>query len=181
MAAAREKYQQERDRNIVAEYYIKGYSTRAIAEIITRQIPNYSITHSTVSSDVKYLLKQWRESRVSDIDDMTALELTKLDKLEHTYWEAWEKSITDHTRTSNKLKGKKPKAGEKGVADYKEVTETDMIAFGNPAYLAGIERCIERRCKILGIDAPTKHDHTSGGKSFLDLLAESSHDGDAGG
>jgi hypothetical protein len=27
---------------------------------------------------------------------------------------------------------------------------------GNPAFLAGVMSCIERRCKLLGLDAPVK-------------------------
>ncbi|PTX14436.1 hypothetical protein C8N40_111101 [Pontibacter mucosus] len=161
MAAVRKKHEQERDRNIVAEYYVKGYSTRAIAQIIADKVGGgYTLNHNTVSNDVKYLLKQWQNERINDINEQKVLELSKLDKLEQTYWQAWEKSIEDHKKSSKKLKGK----GDK--PDYKEMTETEVVAYGNPAYLAGIERCIDKRCKILGIDAPQKHDITTGGKPF---------------
>jgi hypothetical protein len=31
---------------------------------------------------------------------------------------------------------------------------------GNPAFLAGVMSCIERRCKLLGLDAPVKSELT---------------------
>ena len=30
---------------------------------------------------------------------------------------------------------------------------------GNPAFLQGVLNCIDRRCKLLGIDAPTRTDN----------------------
>lgn len=160
MAAARKPHEKERDRGIVAEYYIKGYSLRYIAQIIAQKVGNgYSVNHNTVSNDINALLKEWRETRVQDIDSLKVLELEKLDKLERTYWEAWEKSIEDYKKKTVKAKGK---ASDGAKPDYKEMTETEMIAYGNPSYLQGIERCIDKRCKILGIDAPLKHEH--GGK-----------------
>lgn len=40
---------------------------------------------------------------------------------------------------------------------WQRVDPTDRTA---PQYLAGIMKCIERRCKILGLDAPVKQEHS---------------------
>jgi hypothetical protein len=165
MAAARRPERVEQDRNYVAEFYLKGYSTRAIAKMITERVGNgYSVTHNTVSKDIRALLKQWSAERIDDINQRKIIELEKLDKLEHTYWEAWEKSAKDYTKKSTKLAGKEK--GGKIKPNYREVTETEMQAYGNPAYLSGIQWCVEKRCKILGIDAPSKTDHTSKGEQI---------------
>jgi hypothetical protein len=74
-----------------------------------------------------------------------------------TYWEAWEKSITDYQKTNKKMKAKAAKTeGNKTLPSEQEIATMDMISMGNPSYLAGIERCIQLRCKILGIEAPVK-------------------------
>lgn len=175
MAAKRSKYEVERDRQIVSEYYLKGHSSRSIAGIVMEKVgKGYSVSHTTISGDIKALLKQWQKERINDIDKVKAVELEKLDKLEQTYWDAWEKSIQDYKRTSLKQKG----TTSSSRPEYREQTTMEMISHGNPAYLAGVERCIERRCKILGIDAPQKIDATTKGESlntpFMQMLKAAS-------
>ncbi|WP_162055040.1 hypothetical protein [Pontibacter pamirensis] len=162
MGAARKPNIVERDRNIVAEYYIKGYSTRSIAKLIGETVGNgYTVTHNTVSKDIRALLKQWSADRINDIDQRKTIELEKLDKLERTYWEAWEKSARDHKKKSIKVSGKAKTPKEKL---YREITEAEIVAYGNPSFLSGIQWCIDKRCKILGIDAPAQMDLTSKGQ-----------------
>lgn len=40
-------------------------------------------------------------------------------------------------------------------------TSKDENTVGDPRFLNGIDRCIERRCKLLGLDAPIKHKDVS--------------------
>src|SRR5690606_38509682 len=182
MAANRSKYEAERDRQMVAEYYLKGHSSRSIARLIMDKVGDgYVVSHATISRDIRVLLKQWQKDRINDIDKDKAVELEKLDKLEQTYWEAWEKSIQDYKKTSLKQKG----TTYSSRPEYREQTTMEMISHGNPAYLASVERCIERRCKILGIDAPAKTDLTTKGESlntpFMEILKAASikEDGDS--
>jgi hypothetical protein len=162
----------ERDYQIITEYYLKGYSTRAIARKIISEVAisdpesNYSITHKTVSKDINVLLKQWRDERIHDITQLKVSELTKIDRLEQTYWDAWEKSIENHKRTSEKLRGEIKAKDNK--PSFRETTEMNIREFGEPRYLQGIERCIDKRCKLLGLDAPVKLEHQD--HSFLSFL-----------
>ncbi len=50
--------------------------------------------------------------------------------------------------TDQEKKQQKPKAMEQF-----EYTEERL---GDPRYLLGVDRCIERRCRILGLEAPMK-------------------------
>lgn len=153
MGAPRKDWEKERDQNITTEWYLKGYTTRKIAEIIGKQVGNgYTTTHKTVSQDIKALLKQWSQERIHDINSQKLIELEKLNKLEQTYWDAWEKSLENHTKVINKAKGT---VGSQ-TPDSQEITETKIIEYGEPRYLQGIERCIDKRCKLLGLDAPIK-------------------------
>jgi predicted transcriptional regulator len=98
------------------------------------------VTQATVSRDLKALHGEWLQSALRDVDDAKAEELAKIDRLEREYWEQWENSKTN-------------REGE---------TKGAGMSYG-----AGIERCIERRCKILGIEAPKHIDLTSQGDKIL--------------
>lgn len=41
-----------------------------------------------------------------------------------------------------------------------------MVNMGDPRYLAGVQWCIEIRCKLLGIEAPKRVDVTSAGEKI---------------
>lgn len=180
MAAKRERHIVERDRKAIGKLYIRGYSNREIAEqlcsLFSSENAPYSISHVTVSKDIKWIVSEWKKSTILDLDGIKIRELEKLNLLEQTYWMAWEKSIEDYEKKAKKLKGPlgTDRNGKPLKPSEQELQTIDMMNFGNPSYLAGIERCIDRRCKILGIDAPSKLDLTSNGKGFLDYLKESS-------
>jgi hypothetical protein len=170
MGAKRKPWEVERDRQIVTEYYLKGYPTRKIAAKITELVGTqedgevYKLSYKTVSLDVSFLLKQWYAERIHDITNQKLIELTKIDLLEQTYWDAWEKSAQNHKKVINKARGT---IGSK-TPDHQEITETEMIEYGEPRYLQGIERCIDKRCKLLGLDAPIKMEQQD--NSFLSFL-----------
>lgn len=149
MAAKRTERERERDKPLITDYYLKGYSYREIAQNVSATVGNgYSISHVTVANEINALIDEWRENSISDIERRKAIELEKLHKLEYTYWQAWHKSTQDHKTQTRMVRQARTKTTE--------VTETDVISMGNPAYLAGIERCIQTRCKILGVNAPDK-------------------------
>jgi hypothetical protein len=104
------------------------------------------------------------------IDHHKSIELEKLNILERTYWEAWEKSQTDTTISQTKKKGS-PKS-----VDSIEKIENERYSTGDPRYLQGIERCIEQRCKILGLNAPKEIKGEFSGNLFFDLMTKASTD-----
>ena len=132
-------------RRKIADLYLKGYTQEDISIKVGCSRPQ-------VSNDLRKLHAIWLAESINDIEKLKMKELAKLDKLEQTYWEAWDKTITDFQQKSVKAKGKK--GSEK--PEYQEQSVKDMISMGNPLYLSGIERCIELRCKILGVNAPIK-------------------------
>lgn len=162
---ARSAPQKERDKNFITSLYLKGYSCRYIASELCKEVgEDKYISYRTVNNDIRSLLKEWEKDRIDDINHLKLIELEKINKLERTYWEAWEKSVTDYQRTNKKIKAKAGKQdNSKPSPSEQEIATTDMISMGNPSYLSGIERCIQMRCKILGIEAPQKVDHTTKG------------------
>jgi hypothetical protein len=71
--------------------------------------------------------------------------LARIDHLDASYWHAWERSVGKHTVTTETLSGAEAEM---------EVSERSEELAGDPRFLAGIMSCIERRCKILDLDAP---------------------------
>ena len=169
MSTARTKRERESDLNIESELYLKGQSFRAIAEHMNTNFRR-KLTHVTVFNDIKFVLSQWEESRNKFIDHHKTIELEKLNILERTYWEAWEKSTRDTVVSQTKKKGS-PKS-----VDNVEKTEQDRFNMGDPRYLQGIERCIEARCKILGLNAPKEIKGEFSGNLFFELMKEASAD-----
>jgi len=127
-----------RRRHDVAERYCRGETIYTIAEAV-------GVHPSTVSRDLGTIHQEWVQSAVRDFDRARAIELSKIDYLERRYWEAWERSRQDaETRTTEQsgddVKRRRQRTGQSG----------------NPAFLAGVQWCINKRCELLGLDPPKR-------------------------
>jgi len=107
------------------------------------------VSQQQISYDLKTLQKRWQKSALVDIDAAKSKELARIDHLEREYWIAWERSCSMRVITTAEKR-----ATEK--ADSTKAGRREEQRDGNPAFLAGIMQCIDRRCKIMGFDAPTK-------------------------
>lgn len=162
---------------IVSQLYKRGYSIRAIRAEVMRRLDLATYSTQTVHKDIQTLLKEWRESRLEDMDDALQLELTRIDETVRELWEQWEKSKEDYTRTQRKRKGapsqKSNEDGEGGIRTFSvEENTQQIIMLGNPAYIAEIRQQLAERRKLLGLYAPEKRD-IQGGMSFSAFLMES--------
>lgn len=150
--ARRSLTQREHDLAITSEQYLRGKTQMDIAAAL-------GITQQQVSQDIKELRRRWREAGIRDINAAQEQELAKIDNLEVEYWRAWERScaaaVTETKRQS-----------KRGEADTKEQQIVTKDQIGDPRFLQGVQWCIERRCKILGFDAPVRQDVTSGGAAL---------------
>lgn len=149
--AHRSKGEREHDLTLIAELYTKGRSYREIAHEVSQRTGR-SITHTTVSNEIKKLLKEWEASRNEIIDHQKFIELAKIDRLEKTYWDGYEKSCQPVKKSTTKKKGTPNQ-----ISDI-EKTDNEENRIGDPRFLDGIKWCIEQRCKIFGINAPQKFD-----------------------
>jgi predicted transcriptional regulator len=119
----------------VAELYNQGkYQHEIAAEL--------GVSQQQVSYDLKVLNRFWEKTAVLDIAKAKLRELAKIDHLERTYWEAWERSMT--ARETKQLKKIPTKGDEKLL---KQETRD-----GNPQYLEGVQWCITKRSALLGLD-----------------------------
>lgn len=134
----------ERDRRNIGRLYLQGRLQAEIGDEL-------GIDQSTVSRDLKALQDEWRRERVMDINEAKQKELAKIDVLELTYWEAWERSKENAETETTKMQGAAVAGAQPTHVEKQKRVEGQV---GDPRFLQGVERCIERRCKILGIDAP---------------------------
>lgn len=161
---------------IVSNLYKRGYSYRKIREEVMKRLDLSTYSLQTVKNDVQTLLEEWRESRLEDTDELVTLELARIDDTCRELWEQWEKSKTNYNKTERKQKGspsRDAQSGQTSIRTYQtERKETEVIALGDPAYIAEIRKQLEERRKLLGLYAPEKKE-VSGGLSFASLLVDS--------
>jgi hypothetical protein len=124
--------------------YLQGYLQAEIAEVL-------GVSQPQISYDLARIREQWRESALIDFNEAKNRELERIDLLEREYWEQWKKSKEGGVKT----KGQKKIGGE-----VVETTVQVESGLGDVRYLQGVQWCIERRCKILGVDAPRRTELT---------------------
>lgn len=175
----RSKFQIERDRQQIADWYCQGLTQAVIAERINAdEEREYTLTQQMISYDLKQVQKAWLKSALRDFDEARAQELAKIDRLEREYWRGWERSCENAETVVTKSKGvvkqyKDEARGKLMTERPAEVNQTSKGQAGDPRFLAGVERCIERRCKLLGLDAPEKREVTGkdGGPLLIQRVA----------
>jgi hypothetical protein len=96
------------------------------------------------------LRRRWRISADMDFAERQAMELAKIDTLEEQFYVGWLRSLEIQTkqRQLHVYKGK-----EKVPSEHETIAERQN---GDPRFLEGALKCVERRCKLLGIDPETK-------------------------
>ncbi len=124
----------------VAEMVIRGFSRNKIAVSL-------GVSITTIRDDLAQIKKDWRELEVQHFEDRVNDQLRKIDEVEREAWLAWERSKSPReTYTAERS------------ADGKQtsyiVKEESQI--GDPQYLTIIDKCIGRRCSLLGLNAPKK-------------------------
>jgi hypothetical protein len=114
----------------------------------------------TIFNDRLALMKEWKDERLKDMDDLVTLELARIDEAIFELWEAWKKSKTDHKSKFSKQKGELPakgkQQGDKPTVNYIEQGHKEEINFGDPRYISEIRAQLQERRKMLGMYAPDK-------------------------
>lgn len=141
--------------DIIAELYKRGYSLRKITEEVKRRLNIPKLAVSTTYNDVQTLLKEWRESRIENIDQALQLELERIDDTTAELWEQWDKSKEEAQKTTTTRSGRIKGKGGSGIeTDSVSESRTNVGGLGNPAYIAEIRQQLIERRKLLGLYAP---------------------------
>ena len=139
----RTRIQQERDRVRTSELYLKGWSQSQIAAEI-------GVTQAMISRNLQICRDEWKEITAMHIDDHKAKELAKIDALEQTYWDAWQRSKDDVETRSSRMVGE---GEESSPTKLERIVKTENQS-GNEKYLIGVQWCINKRCEILRNQCP---------------------------
>jgi hypothetical protein len=159
----RTKVQRDRDRAEIARLYLTG----ALQIDIGARL---GLSQQQISYDLKAIRKEWLQSSLRDFDEARSQELAKIDHLETTYWDAWRRSVEKREIETSKM------VETAGGQRMEAATRTELQA-GDPRFLAGVQWCIDRRCKLLGLDAPDRIEH-AGQISLIDVLQDLRQDND---
>jgi len=148
----RTKLEIKRDRVKIAELYIKGVYQSIIAE-------DLGLDQSQISYDLKQIQKEWVKNTTLNLDDYKGKELAKIDQVERMAWEGYDRSLRELKSKIIKSKdiAKDAKTG-KISADNTDQTIKTENRNGDPRFLEIIMKCIDRRCKLMGLDEPQKHE-----------------------
>ena len=150
-APKRTTIQIERDRREIADLYLQGWTQSRIAEHLNNsEERDYTLSQQMISYDLKRIQEQWRESALIDINEVKIRELAKVDRLEREYWQAWVRSCEDAETIRR----------EEKAGDAERIITTRKGQAGDPRFLNGVQWCIEQRCKIIGIEAAIKFEHS---------------------
>ena len=179
MAANRTPSQRAFDRAFVARLCLEGLTQVQIAAMLSEETGR-PVTQQTVSRDLVAVREEWRTAALASTEQRVGEELARLDLLERTYWEAYKRScgvaVVSTTTTiepadsalpattgggaapAGEARGRRDGGGDRRRAPRATTRQTVQTRqqMGNPAWLAGLQRCHERRCKLLGLDAPDR-------------------------
>lgn len=162
----RTRRERERDLARISKYFIRGYTQAQIGEIIGR-------SQQQIGYDLRQMMKRWRAEYILNMDELVQRELVKIDNLEATYWEAWDRSIQE-----KKTKSQGKSQDSDGFRNTAQLRTEEML--GNPAYLEGVRWCIKRRCELLGLDQPGKmyniNEHGGGAQALEVVFVDGDED-----
>ena len=149
----RTKLQKQRDKRRVSQMYLQGDIQADIAA-------SCGLSQPTVSRILTQLQAEWQAAAVADIDTAKARELAKIDALELEYWAAWKRSCEDAETETTKQSASGKRFDDQGnpLPDKAEKLSRREGQSGDPRYLAGVQWCINKRCEIVGVNAPVKQE-----------------------
>jgi predicted transcriptional regulator len=149
-------------RTVVAEMYMKGMRIYQIAQEV-------GVSEGIISKDLQEVRQQWLSQCKDSFDQRKAEELAKLEELERVAWQAWERSCRPAATTVKKVErvrrggnrpggrggddnGRRPPPEPVRMVPIRESEETKIKEqAGDPRFLEQVERCIEKRLRIMGL------------------------------
>lgn len=139
-------------RETIAREYLKGRYQHDIAVTL-------GVSLATVKRDLAKIRQLWLESSLRDFGALKAEQLAKIDTVEAEAWAMWSRSCERQVRTSTQEIEASRHPGLNRRTD-------DEDGAGDPRYLQIALQCVERRSKLLGLDAPEKVSQTDPSGQF---------------
>lgn len=146
----RTPFEREADLLEIAKLYLAHKSHEQIAAQLSAMRP-YQLSRAQISYDIRTLVTRWRAESVRTIDDQKAEELKRINAVEATAWESWAKS-----QSPSSVKRQNRTLDKNGVPGTGHMTIEQQDRDGDSRFLSLVMQCSERRCRLLGIEAPQK-------------------------
>lgn len=128
----------------ISRRYLSGETQLAIAQSL-------GVSRQLIVVDLKAIRRDWRSTTSQNYETGLNQELAKIDLLEQTALDAWERSTQKATRLMTRTRTiQLDESGKPGTIT--ETTETTSSNAGDERFLARIAWCIEKRCKLLGYE-----------------------------
>lgn len=147
---ARTEAEREQQLVVIADLRLQGWPQYKIAA-------HLGLHQSTISMDLAEVHRRWEAESIKKIDQYKSMELARIDKILVESWEAWENSKRPRKEVTVERRQRPPGEGQDGeAAEPVEETKRSLKhidQIGDPRYLREIIRCIQERCKLLGLYA----------------------------
>lgn len=123
-------------RKHVARRYLRGELQHEIAQA-------FEVDQATISRDLRVIHDEWLAQTSIDRAAWIAQEVGRIDEIEREAWLAWKRSQEDAVARRARLRA--------GVGESEETRKGQA---GDARFLQVVLNCVERRCKILGVEKP---------------------------
>jgi len=154
-APKRTAAQREVDLHQLSMLFARGFTQYQCADWFTANRP-YKLTRSQIAYDLEELRQVWLRECADNIALRKAEELHKINRLEATALEAWERSCQPRETTVQENKETEFATRKDKPVKFRKASITKENRDGNPAFLAIVQNCIRQRCAILGVLAPVE-------------------------
>jgi hypothetical protein len=105
----------------------------------------FYIIFRVAKKQLPVILNKRQEEVTKALAEAKQRELERIDVLEREYWQAWENSKGEQQRST---------ASKQGELSRAQIVKYESA--GDPRFLAGVQWCVEQRCKMLGLLAAVK-------------------------
>lgn len=153
------------DRQLITRYRLQGVPLRQIPALV-------GLSLTTVKRELRAATAEWRSGMTANVEELAQRELQRLELLEANAWSEWERSRLNYVKVrSERITPEEAQAfeaadssaapavalcGPAGAGPLRLLTRETGNRVGDARFLQVILSAHERRCKILGIDAPVK-------------------------
>ncbi len=141
-ARKRTPTQVQADRTRILYLHLQGLTEAEIGQRL-------GVGQTQVAYDLKRVRGEWDARHEGERDRLIGEELSRIRLMEREGWQEWQASKQEReTHLSEMTSG-----GSAGEARQRAAVKVERKG-ANPSYMAIVQWAVERRCRLLGLDAP---------------------------
>lgn len=170
-APQRKAEERLKDYEFIVPLFLKGMRFGEIATLL-QEVRDYPVDHQKVRKDMLQVMKGWKEERAKMIPAALEVQLRKLEKMESTCWEQFEKSKLSKVKTVAKERSIYDKKKSERVGDLtnqqaeRHVTEN----IGDGQWLDRVFRCWEMQADLLDLKNMDRGDSGDNSPDVTELI-----------